>query len=225
MRRRTAVFAVLAAVGVLAGCNGDDNPPPARVEAAITATAASTSTARPTLSPAPPPTATPSPAPAAETSTPEPPMPTPILAPMSTPAPGEPVGFPLSTNDVRVAVEEAGVTFWLRERSETLCPGTSVEGRAYWSANRAGTDFGPIFTLWVYPNAGALGEDWEAKPGEAPVSRVEDCEPPGGFVYWTNNVVLAFTSWLSAGEELPLEGHYESPGDHPAVRAFLELSP
>ena len=126
---------------------------------------------------------------------------------------------------MRAAVEQAGVTFLLVERRETICPGSAVPGRPYWMANRVGSDFGPIWVLWVYPDPDALREDWETVPGEAPRPRVEGCELPTGFVYWNENLVLTFAVWLSAGEELPLEGQYESPGDHPAVRVFLGLTP
>jgi len=36
---------------------------------------------------------------------------------------------------------------------------------------------------------------------------------------------MAFDVWLSLGEPMPLESHWESPNDMPAVQAFLELAP
>jgi hypothetical protein len=76
----------------------------------------------------------------------------------------------------------------------------------------------------VYPHVDALRADWDAVPGEAPIPRF-DCELPSGFVYWNENLILAFDAWLSAGEELPLAGHHESPTDMPATQAFLNLAP
>ena len=36
---------------------------------------------------------------------------------------------------------------------------------------------------------------------------------------------MAFEVWSSLGEDIPLDGHGESPGEHPAVLAFLGLAP
>ena len=44
-------------------------------------------------------------------------------------------------------------------------------------------------------------------------------------MYWNENLVMAFEVWSSLGEDIPLDGHGESPGEHPAVLAFLGLAP
>jgi hypothetical protein len=138
---------------------------------------------------------------------------------------GDAGGAPFSTVDVRVAVEdERNYSFWLVDERASPCPGSAVPGRPYWSANLAGSDFGPLFFLWVYPDVDALREDWEANPGEAPSPRF-DCELPSGFVYWNENLILVFDVWISLGEPVPLESHWENPGNTPAVGAFLELAP
>lgn len=164
--------------------------------------------------------------------------PTPVVAPTTQPrpvatsvAPAEPragdlQGSPFSTIDVRVSVEdERGYSFWLvDEERPQLCPESAVPGRAYWSANLGGSDFGPVFVLWVYPDVDALEADWNAEVGESPTPKF-DCELPSGFVYWNENLILAFDVWLSLGEPLPLHDHWESPSDMPAALAFLELAP
>jgi hypothetical protein len=138
---------------------------------------------------------------------------------------GDASGVPFSTLDVRLAVEEGrGYSFWLIEEREVPCAGSAVRGHPYWSANLAGSDFGPLFVLWVYPDIEALRKDWDAVPGEAPKPQF-DCEPPSGFVYWNENLIMAFDVWFSLGEAIFLEGHWKSPSDMPAVEAFLELVP
>lgn len=207
---RQLVLAAASAL-LLAACNGEGDSAAVRIEpTAAAATPASSPTATATaVSPrlAPSPTQKPAPADAGAA------------------VAGDLVGLPFSTADVRAAIEQAGFVFLPVEPREALCPGSAVPGRPYWTAFSGGTDFGPVFVLWVYPDAEALREDWEAVPGEAPRPRMEDCELPTGFVYWNDNLVLTFAAWLSLGQEFPLESHDESPGDHPAVRAFLELAP
>lgn len=211
---RALAFAV-ALIAVSASCSGSE---PAVVEPSTTPTAAATREAGPTGTPPP---ATPTPA--------SPPTDTPTPAPTASAPPeeraGDASGVPFSTADVRLAVEEGrGYSFWLVEERAPLCPGSSVPGRPYWSANLAGSDFGPVFVLWVYEDVDALRLDWEAVPGESPVP-LFDCELPSGFVYWNENLVFTFDVWLSLGEPLPLGAHPESPSDMPAIAAFLELAP
>ena len=139
--------------------------------------------------------------------------------------PGDVDGTPFSTVDLRVAVEgERGHSFELVDDREELCPASAVPGRAYWSAEPDETDFGPVFVLWVYPDETALRRDWAVADDERPAPRF-DCDLPSGFVYWNQNLVMAFDVWLSSGEALPLHRHSESPRDMRAVEAFLELAP
>jgi len=136
---------------------------------------------------------------------------------------GDVTGIPFSTEDVRLMVEgEYGYSFWLVKERAPLCPSSSVVGRPYWSASLAGSDFGPVFVLWVYPDIETLRLDWTAVNGQAPVP-IFDCELPSGFVYWNENLVLAFDVWLGLGQPLPLAGHPENPNDMPAITAFLSL--
>lgn len=213
-------LAILAASAFpLAACSGDDTTATG-IEPSATATAtAPEGVATPEAIPA---TAT------AETSTETPATSSP--APTIGPAPsrGESLATtatPISTLDVRRAVQDGqGFSFWRVDDRTPLCPASAAPGLPYWSVNLAGSDFGPIWVLWVYPNSDALQQDWETMPGEAPRSRLEGCELPTGFVYWNENLVMTFAAWLSLGEELPLERHPESPREPPAGRGFLGLT-
>ena len=212
-----AVLLALAGLLVLACFGGGDDdgpvlltrtPTPAATATASPATATTTATATATSTPTVTPAA----------------RPTPVPAPTVPPAAGDVAGFPFSTPDVRAAIEGAGVTFIALEDRAAICPGASVASQIYWTAGAA-TDFGAAFAFWVYPNTEAVEADWEVAPGERPRSLIPGCEAGQGFVYWNENLVLAFAFRLSAGQELPLEGHRASPGDHPAVAAFLQLTP
>jgi len=130
-------------------------------------------------------------------------------------------GFPFGTADVRAAVEERGFGFVPVGDRAPICPASSVTGRAFWSANLAGSDSGPLLVLWVYEDPSALKLDWEVEPGSAPSPRF-DCELPSGFVYWNENMVLALETWLAGGSDVPIGD--ERPSDHPAVQAFLLLA-
>ena len=229
--RALAVAGVLAVLTV--ACTGSEpvevTAPAATTEATeVTASPAATAVAATPVS-----GQTAAGSPAATPSTPipsvtQPPRPTPSPTRVGPPEPreGDESGVPFSTVDVRVAVEDGrGYSFWLVEQERpTLCPASAVPGRPYWSSNLLGSDFGPVFVLWVYPDALALEADWDVEPGEVPAPRF-DCDLPSGFVYWNENLILAFDVWLSLGEPLPLHEHWESPSDMPAVEAFLELAP
>jgi hypothetical protein len=130
-------------------------------------------------------------------------------------------GFPFGTADVRAAVEARGFGFQPVEDRAPLCPTSSVEGHAFWSADLAGSDSGPVLVLWVYEDPSALRDDWIVEPGSAPAPRF-DCELPFGFVYWNENLALALETWLAAGFDVPIGN--ERPSDHPAVQGFLSLT-
>ncbi len=230
---KALAFAV-ALLAVCASCSGSE---PATVEPSTTSIPSATASAAPGAGPTQATATAPLPAtPALAASPSATPTATPTLTPTLTPTAaataadpearlGDVSGVPFSTVDVRLAVEEGrGYSFWLVEERAPLCPGSSVPGRPYWSANLAGSDFGPVFVLWVYADVDALRLDWEAVPGEAPVP-LFDCELPSGFVYWNENLVFTFDVWLSLGEPLPLAAHPESPSEMPAIDAFLELAP
>jgi len=65
---------------------------------------------------------------------------------------------------VRAAVDGSGLTFILLKERDAICPGSAAPGTSYWTANAAGTDFGPVFVLWVYADLAALEVDWMLVP-------------------------------------------------------------
>ena len=133
--------------------------------------------------------------------------------------------FPFSTADLRQAIETAGYSFAPRTNIAPICPQTSVPEQAFWSVNLTGGDSGPILVLWVYPNSETLKADWQVEPGQAPQSLLPNCGLPSGFAYWNENLVMVFAAWFSLGIESATIPDEQSPGQHPAVQAFLELSP
>ena len=134
-------------------------------------------------------------------------------------------GFPFSTSDLRQALEIAGYSFSGVEERAPICPQTSVPELPFWSPNLAGNDSGPILVLWVYPTFEALEADWEAEPGAPPKPLLDGCELPTGFVYWNQNLVLVFETWSSLGVESPVDIDGRIPSEHPAVTAFLSMTP
>lgn len=218
MRLRTAIGLLLACAVATSCVGGDDGVVDVRpAEPTVDSTAEpAPPVVSPTTTQTPPPTSTVAPSPTlVPTQTP----------PAATPFEGDAGGLPFSTADVRAVVEGSGITFIPLGERDVICPVSAVPGAPYWTANAAGTDFGPVFVLWVYPDLAALEEEWAVEPGESPKPRLAGCDLPTGFVYWNENLVLVFEVWLSAGFDVALEGHAESPGDHPTVEAFLGLAP
>ena len=221
---RTALLLACAALVLLAACGGDSDDPnptvaptetasPAPNPTIITATETPTTTSEPTTSPTTAPTGTPG-----ATST-APPEPTSTTAP--DPVAGDVEGFPFGTAEVRAAAEAGGFGFQLVDERPPLCERSAVEGHAFWSANLAGADSGPLLVLWVYADLDALEADWDIAPGSAPSPRF-DCELPSGFVYWHENLVMALETWLASGFDVPIGD--EAPREHVAIQGFLSLT-
>ncbi len=105
-----------------------------------------------------------------------------------------PTGSPFSANQLLDALAQRGVDYELSElRSECL-------GEAS-GAHRYASERGPDFTLWVYPGGDALKADWVLPSSGAPSPRIAGCEVDGGWVYWNENVLLAFEPqqpWIGA---------------------------
>lgn len=144
----------------------------------------------------------------------------------STPQPGDHpagdlAGVPYSTSDVRAAMVSARVGSSPPSGDvEPLCPDTSVREFPFYAADTDGSDFGPVFALWVYPDTDALEDDWETS--SSGIEPRTDCDLPTGFVYWNANTVLAFSRW--AGDVGPGGPTGGSIREHPAVQAYLDLS-
>jgi hypothetical protein len=219
---------VLAAVLGVACSGGDDID----IEGLVTRTPSPTASVPPTRAPE---TATPTPtetAPAATATTTATPEATP--SPTATPTQArdgeqtEAEGIPFSTQDVREAVQGAGLSFLETDDLELGCSETAVPAHFYWTAGDS-TDFGPAFALWVYPDGEAREQEWEINSDDRIESLVDGCDIGHGFVYWNANLVMAFAHWGGAGEVYPLSGHHEAPNEQyagsRAIEAFLELAP
>ena len=158
---RTPLLLACAALVFLAACGGDSDDPnptvaptetasPAPNPTIITATETPTSTGEPTGTPGTTSTAPPEPT---STTTPD-------------PVAGDIEGFPFGTADVRAAAEARGFGFQLVGERPPLCERSAVQGHAFWSANLAGADSGPLLVLWVYADPEALAADWDVAPGQ-----------------------------------------------------------
>ncbi len=143
--------------------------------------------------------------------------------PTATPGDGdieEYEGVPYSTSDVQAAVESAGRTF-IPADHDISCQGTSVPGGVFWAANAGGSDYGPNWALWIYPDADAREADWSIEDGVLE-SQVEGCELATGFNYFNENAVLAFISWSGPGFDSPYDPD-RSPGEDAAKEAFIAM--
>ena len=203
-----ALAAMLALVAVACGDDDDD----------VTVAPAPTQQAAPpaTESATPTPTAT-APAGTPPTSTAAPP------AAGACPAPGvaDSDGTPFGSEQLRTAIEAGGWCF-LSYPANSPCTATSVSGVMHFSA-RPNTDAGLTFVLWTYPDRASLQLDWRVGPGEPPAALTTDCDPGSGWVYWHENLVLAFVPCVPA-DLAPPDCAATNPSGHPAIEAFLSLA-
>lgn len=105
-----------------------------------------------------------------------------------------PAGSPFGASQLLDALAGRGVDYELSE-VRTGCVGEASGAHRYVSAD------GPDFTLWVYPGGDALKADWVLPSSGAPSPRIAGCEIDGGWVYWNENVLLAFEPqqpWIEA---------------------------
>lgn len=212
---------VLAALGLVgAGCyapaSGEQHGSgvtSTRVDAAAVPTATpvlnlpapvilSVETPSPVPAPAQPASAAPTPAPTppapsevepAETPSPTPePTRQPTAEPTPSAAPAE--GFPFESAEFVAALEARGLDYE---------PGETRDG-CDWSASEVrqlvGPD-GPPLSLWVYATPEELEADWVTPSSGAPSPRLAGCEVDGGWIYWSENLVVAFepqAEWIPA---------------------------
>jgi len=123
---------------------------------------------------------------------------------------------------VRAAVQGVNRVFFPVDDLVPLCSDTSVAELPVWMASDAGTDYGPVFVLWVYPDSAAMAEDWST--GSDGVQSLLGCELPTGSVYWHANTILAFRTWMGLGEDVRPYDPLRDPREEAPVQAFLEMS-
>ena len=223
---RAALLALLALAAVLAIACGGDGESEATPTATAAATApAATSTATPAQTATPTATRPPSPAatPAA-TSTPAPTATaTATPTPAAGPAPVAAEGVPYSLSDLADALAPGGIEASGLYDPAAACAGAAVEGVPFVAAGDASAERFAVWVLWVYPDVEAREGDW--RTGQRAEPLVEGCEPPNGFVYWNENLLLWFSGFFGDAVEPgspPLS--LEEVREHPVVRAFLGLT-
>ena len=219
------LVAVVATVVTLR-CSGGDGGDGGEATPTATATASPRTerTATVTATPTPGPGAT-----AAATATPRatatPPAtpaapPTPAAA---TPPPASAEGFPYSLADLVDALAPGGVVISDRYDPASACAGAAVEGLPIVASDEATTGRFAVWVLWVYPDNEAREGDWQTGQRAEPL--VEGCEPPNGFVYWHENLLLWFIGFYGDDVEPGSPPQtLEEVREHSVLRAFLGLT-
>ena len=224
MRRALAALALAA---LLAGCGGGDGgaegtaappspPGPAAAAPSPAASAAAVPVATAAPVPSPSPTAAAAPPPAA-------PPPTAATPPEAGALSGA-AGAPYSIDDLAAALAPGRMR--PSDRYEPSCPGAAVAGAPFALDGNGADERFAVWVLWAYPDAAALAAEWSVAPGQAPEPLIEGCEPPNGFVYWHENLLLWFAGFHEAGGSAgapPLAA--AEVREHAVVRAFLGLTP
>lgn len=143
-------------------------------------------TAEPTIQPSVTATAEPTPTPVPATSTPD----------VSDPDQPRTVdAVPLTDADLVAAIVARGLTYTPRDQ-RLGCTGRAADVRHLDSPN------GPPLTLWVYPTSDDLKADWILPSSGAPSPTIANCEIDGGWLYWSENLVIAFepqAEWIPEG--------------------------
>ncbi|MDE2695833.1 MAG: hypothetical protein OXH97_04875 [Chloroflexota bacterium] len=212
MRRLAATVLLALAVAVLVGCLGvgsDDDG----LEPTATATAPATTTPTPTPSP----TGPPGPAAAA--------TPTPTATPDPTPTrvAGSIDGDPFSLEDFESALPSPGIK--LSDEFEPVCPGASAQPVVFTGPDGASVEKHAVWVLWVYTDHHAFEADWSVGEDFRVRPLLGGCEPPNGFVYWHENLVLWFAGFYGsdvAPGSLPATA--DEIREHTVVSTFLELT-
>ena len=223
MRRLAyTVVTVVAILGVLAlfGRGGDDDgdsvaAPTATPTPAAATPAAPTST--PTEAPA---TSTPTPSTATPTSTPSPTPSPPVTTPTPIPTPTR--MLPPSLEQIAAALPGPGVT--LTDAFDPVCPGASVEPVVFAGPDYEDGDRYAVWVLWPYPDRAAFWEQWVINAERRAEPLLDGCEPPNGFIYFNQGLLIWFVGFYGSGVEpgSPPDTRAEIR-EHPVIRAFLEL--
>jgi len=217
---------VVAAVVTLRCTGGEDGEDGGGREATPTAaTTTVTTTPARTATTTPEPTATPT-----ATPTPTPTLAaTPTSTATATPAPATPPptsaeGVPYALSDLVDALAPGGVVLTDLYDPASACAGAAVEGLPFVASEDATAGRFAVWVLWVYPDTEARQADWQTGQRAEPL--VEGCEPPNGFVYWHENLLLWFIGFYGDDVEPgspPLSR--EEVREHGVIRAFLGLTP
>ncbi len=219
------VVVVVAAVVTLR-CGGGDDGEEAEVTPTATPAPAATRAPTPAGTPAPTPAATPART-AAPTPQPTPtqtatPTPTTTLTPTAPPPAGSAEGFPYSLSDLVDALAPGGVALTDLYDPASACAGAAVEGVPFVVGDAEPGRFA-VWVLWVYPDNEAREGDWQTGQRAEPL--VEGCEPPNGFVYWHENLLLWFIGFHGDDVEPGSPARsVEEVREHPVIRAFLGLT-
>ena len=215
MSRLAATLALALAGAFLAGCLGvgSDEPEPTPTAAA---TAAAVTTPPPTASPTSPP------GPAATATRPATPTPSPTRA-APTGGGASIDGDPFSLADFEAALPSPGLA--RSDEFEPACPGASAPPVVFTGPDGASDEKHAVWVLWVYADRDAFEADWSVGEDFRVRSLLDGCEPPNGFVYWHENLVLWFAGFYGS-EVAPgsLPAAADEVRSHPVVRTFLELT-
>lgn len=141
--------------------------------------------AEPTAAPTAIATSIPTPRPADGSPTPAPSAVATAVPTPSPPPPGDAPGSPFTSTDLVASIVERGLSYAPRDE-RVGCSGRAAEVRHLGSAE------GPPVTLWVYSSSDDLKADWVLPSSGAPHPTIGGCEVDGGWIYWSENLVVAF---------------------------------
>lgn len=198
MRRLATTVALGLAVVVFVGCLGvgsdGDEPTP---------TATATARAVTTPAPTPSPTGPPGPAATATRTTTPTPAPTRVPGTIDDSAVG---GDPFSLGDFEEALPPPGLE--VSDEFAPVCPGASAQPVVFTGSDGASSEKHAVWVLWVYADRDAFKAEWSVGEDFRLRPLLDGCEPPNGFVYWHENLVLWFAGFY--GSEV-------APGSLPAT--------
>ena len=110
-------------------------------------------------------------------------------------APAEAAGFPFTSTQLVSAIASNGLNYAPRE-ARAGCDGHAAEVR------RLDGPDGPPVTLWVYASPEDQKADWIRPSSGAPQPKIAGGEVDGGWIYWYDNLVMAFepqAEWIPEG--------------------------
>ena len=126
----------------------------------------------------------------AETPTPEP-----TAEPTAAASQDGAESFPFSMSQFAAAIAARGLDY------EPAGARPGCDGRAAEVRHLAGP-YGPPLSVWVYATPEDLKADWVLPSRGAPSPRIAGCEIDGGWIYWSENLVVAFepqAEWIPEG--------------------------